>query len=293
HRARGGRDYHRRLFHRSGKGRLCQVSQSCLALRAHRRVRRKAPGWGSRCGDRSGRGWRFPRGSARAGPFHLFRSIGAQRDFASIRWPVVRHSCLGGVPRPSHSGDGQAGGGSRQRLSIRWERKATEPFLQNDSCKRPPSGGLLLLSRTLSDLSDPEDRHAGSCLAPRLCESRTGSLFSLYQSEKGPRGIVTIRYVQKYLVTIILKLSVGWMLFRSEGLKPLKKQETVPAVPERRRLFPASRKTVVRSVAALLALLTVGLVVAVRTIPEFILYRERLVFNLLEINSDIELKPLD
>lgn len=83
------------------------------------------------------------------------------------------------------------------------------------------------------------------------------------------------------------------MLFRSEGLKPLKKQETVPAVPERRRLFPASRKTAVRSVAALLALLTVGLVVAVRTIPEFILYRERLVFNLLEINSDIELKPLD
>lgn len=83
------------------------------------------------------------------------------------------------------------------------------------------------------------------------------------------------------------------MLFRSKGLKPLQRQETVPAAPGRRRSFPVSRRTVVRSVAVLLALVTVSLVVAVRTVPEFILYHERLVFNLLEIESSIDLQPLD
>ncbi|TKT79376.1 alpha/beta fold hydrolase [Aquamicrobium sp. LC103] len=57
-------------------------------------------------------------------------------------------------------------------------------------------------------------------------------------------------------------------------------------VRRRLHLFP-------RRIAVAAALLLLAGLVAVQTVPEFILYRERLVLNLLEIESNVELQPVD
>jgi pimeloyl-ACP methyl ester carboxylesterase len=48
-----------------------------------------------------------------------------------------------------------------------------------------------------------------------------------------------------------------------------------------------------RAVAALAAFLLLTGIVAARTVPEFLLFRERLVLNLLEVDSSVELRPVD
>lgn len=60
-----------------------------------------------------------------------------------------------------------------------------------------------------------------------------------------------------------------------------------------RRVGSVRRSRAIRAAVSVFALLVIGLVVAVQTVPEFILYRERLVFNLLEIESNIDLLPVD
>jgi pimeloyl-ACP methyl ester carboxylesterase len=66
-------------------------------------------------------------------------------------------------------------------------------------------------------------------------------------------------------------------------------EEVFSAGGSRRRRFSVPH----RAVAAVTAFLLLTGIIAVQTVPEFILFGERLVLNLLEIESSVELQPVD
>lgn len=69
-------------------------------------------------------------------------------------------------------------------------------------------------------------------------------------------------------------------------------EELFRADGSHRRRFSGSRRAVA-ALATLAAILLLSGIIAAQTVPEFILFRERLVLNLLEIESSVELQPLD